>query len=383
MELLTVTLSPLESTLYTRNESLIQTTWSSEQATQHPPPELKEYSSYLYFSLLVCIVGVTGNGIMMLFLIFYIKRKPFTVYILNLAIADFMVLLCTLVFHLNSILCNHHLYSEDLINYIYFLMIFGYNTGLHLLTAISVERCLSVLYPIWYQCQRPKHQSVVACTLLWALSVLVTGLENSFCLLADEPRITECRNVYIFSCTLTFFVFVPSMVFSSLILLIQVCCNLKSRQPAKLYIIIMATVILFLVFAMPMKVLCFITFYDATNSSVWRFLPYMNLLSTINCSVNPIVYFVVGSLRKNKSRRSLKEALQKVFEEKPVPVPGDRGCSERQLPREHGVLRLGRRRTKLPDGLLSPKKSQKPPKHNSYSRSVGTLLACMHWEPTG
>ncbi|XP_020014195.2 mas-related G-protein coupled receptor member H-like [Castor canadensis] len=325
MEPMTVTMSPLESTLCTKNESLDQTTWSSEHMTE-PLFNVERAHRYSYMSLLICVPGVTGNGLLIWFLIFCVKRKPFTVYILHLAIADFMVLLCSSIFQLVN---SFHFQDDTLMSYVVLLMIFGYNTGLHLLTAISVERCLSVLYPIWYQCRRPKHQSAVACTLLWALSVLVSGLENFFCLLQNEPRFPECRYVYIFSCVLTFLVFVPLMVFSNLILFIQVCCNLKPRQPAKLYVTVMATVVLFLVFAMPMKGI--IVYYsNSRDESVWRFLPYLNMLSTVNCSVNPIVYFVVGSVRRRKSRKSLKEALQRIFEEKPGPgsreniAPGQR-----------------------------------------------------------
>lgn len=260
------------------------------------------------------MLGLTGNGLLIWFLVFCVKRKPFTIYLLHLAIADFMVLLCSSVIQLVN---TFHIHDVTLLSYAIFLMIFGYNTGLHLLTAISVERCLSVLYPIWYQCRRPKHQSAVACALLWALSVLVSGLENFFCILEVKPRFPECRYVYIFSCILTFLVFVPLMVFSNLILFIQVCCNLKPRQPAKLYVIIMATVILFLVFAMPMKVLLIVGYYsNSTDESVWKSLPYLTMLSTINCSINPVVYVVVGSLSRKRRQKSLKEALQKVFEEK-------------------------------------------------------------------
>ncbi|KAF7462371.1 mas-related G-protein coupled receptor member H-like [Marmota monax] len=319
MEPWTVTLNPSESTLYPRNDSLDGTTWSSEQVRE-PLSEAEREHGHVYFSLLICVPGVTGNGLLILFLIFCVKRKPFTVYILHLAIADFMVLLCSSIFQLVDSL---HLHDDTLLSYVLLLMIFGYNTGLHLLTAISVERCLSVLYPIWYQCRRPRHQSAVACALLWALSVLVSGLENFFCLLAAEPRFPECRYVYAFSWVLTFLVFVPLMIFSNLILSVQVCCHLKSRQPAKLYVIVTATVVLFLVFAMPMKVLFIIVYYsNPSDESVWKFFPYLNLLSTINCSVNPIVYFVVGGLRRKKSRKSLKEALLKVFEEKPEPTSG-------------------------------------------------------------
>lgn len=305
MEPLATTFCPLGSTQYTGNESLNGTTWSSKQVVDY---------SYISVSLVICMLGLTGNGLLIWFLVFCVKRKPFTIYLLHLAIADFMVLLCSSVIQLVN---TFHIHDVTLLSYAIFLMIFGYNTGLHLLTAISVERCLSVLYPIWYQCRRPKHQSAVACALLWALSVLVSGLENFFCILEVKPRFPECRYVYIFSCILTFLVFVPLMVFSNLILFIQVCCNLKPRQPAKLYVIIMATVILFLVFAMPMKVLLIVGYYsNSTDESVWKSLPYLTMLSTINCSINPVVYVVVGSLSRKRRRKSLKEALQKVFEEK-------------------------------------------------------------------
>ncbi|XP_006868548.1 PREDICTED: mas-related G-protein coupled receptor member H-like [Chrysochloris asiatica] len=312
-----MTLNPLGSTLYTSNEPLDQANLSAKRTTQ-PPLDLNSLPIHIYISLFICVLGVSGNGLV-IFLLFYIKRKPFTVYILHLAIADFMVLLGTLVLQL-LIITDNYPQNDTQLNYIIYLVNFGYNTGLHLLTAISVERCLSVLYPIWYQCQRPKHQSAVTCTLLWALSLLVSGLENFICIFQNQPKFPECQYVYIFSCALTF-VFVPLMVFSSVILFIKVGCNRKPRQPAKLYVIIMVTVVLFLVFAMPTKVLLIMGYYGH-NYSVWYFFPYMNMLSIINSSVNPVVYFVVGSIRKRKSKKSLKEVLQRVFEENPMPGMG-------------------------------------------------------------
>ncbi|XP_051020406.1 mas-related G-protein coupled receptor member H-like [Acomys russatus] len=301
------TLCPLEPTQHTRNESLNETTLSSDLIDDY---------SYVFTFLAICLLGLGGNGLLIWFLIFCIRKNPFTIYVLHLAIADFMVLLCSCIIELVN---TFHIRDFILLVCAVVFMVFGYNTGLHLLTAISVERCLSVLYPIWYQCQRPKHQSAVVCVLLWALSVLVSFLENFFCILSWQSQTPECRHVYIFSCTLTFLVFVPLMVFSNLVLFIQACCSLKTRQPVKLYVVIMATVILFLVFAMPMKVLFIVAFcFSPSDGSVWQSLPYLNMLSIINCSVNPIIYFVVGSLRKKKSKNSIKEALQKVFEEKAV-----------------------------------------------------------------
>ncbi|NXQ37510.1 MRGRD protein, partial [Alaudala cheleensis] len=41
----------------------------------------------------ISLCGLAGNGVVMWFLGFHTKQSPFTVYILNLAVADFCLLL--------------------------------------------------------------------------------------------------------------------------------------------------------------------------------------------------------------------------------------------------------------------------------------------------
>ncbi|KAJ1080508.1 hypothetical protein NDU88_000707 [Pleurodeles waltl] len=48
-------------------------------------------------SLLISILGLIGNGIVLWFLCIRIKRNTYTVYILNLAVADFCLLLYLVV----------------------------------------------------------------------------------------------------------------------------------------------------------------------------------------------------------------------------------------------------------------------------------------------
>uniref|UniRef100_A0A4X2LP26 G-protein coupled receptors family 1 profile domain-containing protein n=1 Tax=Vombatus ursinus TaxID=29139 RepID=A0A4X2LP26_VOMUR len=275
-----------------------------------------------YVSLLISILGTIGNGLVIWYLIFHFKKNPFTVYILHLSMADLTFLLCTST---NTIV--HMFYSKNdstklqLFDFVFCVLIpFGYNTGLYLLTAISIERCLSVLYPIWYQCQRPKHQSAVVCILLWALSIFVTWLEGFFCLQGTHPRfpIRPRAMVEVFLLILNFIVFAPLMVFSSLTLFIKVFCNLKHCQPAKLYIIIISMVILFFLFAMPLRVLLMLfDFQDENNEFLSIVFIYLNLLSCINSTINPVVYLVVG--RGQRARKSLKDTMQKIFEDNPCP----------------------------------------------------------------
>ncbi|XP_074165494.1 mas-related G-protein coupled receptor member H-like isoform X1 [Sminthopsis crassicaudata] len=277
-------------------------------------------------SLFISLLGIVGNGLVIYFLLFHFKKTSFIVYILNLSIADLTFLVCTTTFLIRDMVYfySHRdlIRSELFLMIFYMLILFGYNTGLYLLTAISVERCLSVLYPIWYQCQRPKHQSAGVCIFLWALSIFVTWLESSVCVGEAEPKFPfrPCVIVEIVLLILNFLVFAPLMVFSNLTLFTKVICNLKHRQPAKLYIIIITTVILFLVFAMPLRVLLMLNNFQYENDSFLLMLySYLHLLSCINSTLNPVVYLVVGQISRKRTRKSLKDTLQKVFEDKPCP----------------------------------------------------------------
>ncbi|NWY52185.1 MAS protein, partial [Chionis minor] len=97
--------------------------------------------------------GLVWNGIVMWFLGFHMKKNPFTVYILNLAVADFSLLLLffLLTAAILSLTANcsylYHFFAFyiDFVFVVEFLCHFFDLSSLGLLTAISVERCTSVL----------------------------------------------------------------------------------------------------------------------------------------------------------------------------------------------------------------------------------------------
>ncbi|NXU43206.1 MRGRH protein, partial [Drymodes brunneopygia] len=101
----------------------------------------------------ISLFGLAGNGVVMWFLGFHMKRSPFTVYILNLAVADFSLLLlffllmlafltlaafCTSSFHFAP-LYEDFVFAVELLCHLFDL------SSLGLLAALSVERCVSVL----------------------------------------------------------------------------------------------------------------------------------------------------------------------------------------------------------------------------------------------
>ncbi|XP_030046193.1 proto-oncogene Mas-like [Microcaecilia unicolor] len=294
--------------------------------------EYKRSYGLIFTPLFFSSFGAIGNGIVIWFLSFKIKKNPFTVYILNLAVADMtfllgisfyqLVFLLYPMFQVPTVLKK----NANKLLILAIMCVFAYNSSLYLLTSISIERCLSVLYPIWYRCQRPKHQSALVCAFLWMLSCLVTLAEYTLCdrrpAFSFQKDITifqqsQCQAVYIFVCILNFLIFTPLMVLSSLVLLIKIWRNSWRHHSSKLYIVIVATVVLFLLFALPMRVLLLLTYEHRTFPSPIAF-DISTLLCSINSAADPFVYFFVGS-QGQKSGLSLRVMLQRIFREDAEP----------------------------------------------------------------
>ncbi|XP_062987435.1 mas-related G-protein coupled receptor member H-like [Elgaria multicarinata webbii] len=267
----------------------------------------KNFKIFLPFIVLFCIFGLVGNGCVIRLLGFRIKRNPFTTYVLNLAVAD----VATIFSSLFAFLYDPFHKSTISIIYIYLFLLFPYNAGLYLLTIISIERCVSVTFPIWYRCHRPHHSSAVVSCFLWVLAGLLSGILilntlSGQCWM-DGIRIT------IFS--LNVFVFTPVMAISTLTLLFKVCHNSWSHRPAKVYTAILITLLFFIIFAIPLSILNFIRVIGANIDVAGIPLSVAVLFAAVNSSINPIIYYLVGRDRKQRFRKSFRSALQRVFME--------------------------------------------------------------------
>ncbi|XP_069483808.1 mas-related G-protein coupled receptor member H-like [Ambystoma mexicanum] len=272
-------------------------------------------------SQIVCLSGLAGNAVVFWFLCFGMKRNPVTVYILNLAFVDFTLLLCISAELLYALLLAIGAAIPPFMHALWLplqlIFTVGYNNSLFLLTAISVERCLSVVYPLWYKCQRPKHLSCIACSLLWVLAIAVTFLEGSTCTAEDQAAMApHCTAVIVFLSCLGFGVVYLIMILSSLVLVIQVKRSSQKRQPTRLYRAILLNVLVFLVATFPTRILNVLKYFQVIKLGLYaRFSIYYAhmFLTAMNSSANPYIYFLVGWTKRRKSRHLLKGALHRVF----------------------------------------------------------------------
>ncbi|XP_069083956.1 proto-oncogene Mas-like [Pleurodeles waltl] len=275
------------------------------------------------FILLISLLGIIGNSLVFWYLGFRIKRTKYTVYILNLAVADLIYLISvSIVMSITIVLFlepNHKIANpQKVLDVLEFFLDFGNTADMFLLTAISVERCLSVFYPLWYRCNRPKIQSVLVCALLWVLSGLVTLVDNLVCPQNIFGKISgRCTGVQIFLSVLIFVIAIPIMVSSSLILVIKIRRTTKKEQSPKLFVVIVITVIIFLISVAPVRLLWLLLYLQTLPSSfatgAFFFVSYTCV--SINSSANPFVYFTVGRHNIKGVCEYLERALKKVFRE--------------------------------------------------------------------
>ncbi|XP_054581193.1 mas-related G-protein coupled receptor member X1-like [Eptesicus fuscus] len=306
----------------TASETNLTTTNRIDQAIH------QHYTEFIILQLLtviVALVGLAGNAVVLWLLGFRMRRNAFSVYILNLAGADFLFLCCRFIRSL--VLLFDVNFVRVISRFLLPVSVFAYISGLSFLSAISTERCMSVLWPIWYRCHRPRHMSSVLFVLLWALSLLLSILEGNYCGF-------QSWNVYHVWCPVLDFITVAWLILlfvllsgSSLALMTRLLCGSQRVPPTRLYMTIVITVLVFLLCGLPFGIHWFlIVWFPNESHALFHLSMIVALLSTINSCANPIIYFFVGSFRQRwwKQRHTLRLVLQRALQDTPeVDEPGE------------------------------------------------------------
>ncbi|XP_074398302.1 mas-related G-protein coupled receptor member H-like [Zonotrichia albicollis] len=319
----------------TTNLTLNNTLYGSLDWEEYIRSECSRIPSSLIAFAGVCLgislCGLAGNGVVLWFLGLHTQQSPFTVYILNLAVADFSLLLLFLLLLLAFL--SLAAFCTSLFPFIHhyqrFVFVLGFPchvfdlSSLGLLAALSVERCVSILCPIWYRCHRSRHLSAAVSGALWALAgAFVSSLYLT-------STYTEDSGTVIAGVALAIsVVFSLMMLVSNLLLFLKLRCGSRRRQPGKLFVAIVLNVLLFFAFGIPFCMEVFINLPD--SGDLFPDDPSL-FLALLNCSLNPVIYVLVGSCRRRRFQRSVRVALRRVFEEKGGSDEGSHGPGDTVL----------------------------------------------------
>ncbi|XP_077209025.1 proto-oncogene Mas-like [Paroedura picta] len=251
---------------------------------------------------LISIFGALGNGVVIRLLGFCMKRNPFMTYILNLAVADFGVVILVILYEI----C----YETGLVYALHILirlLLLMYSASQFILTAISIDRFVAVFFPIWYRCKRPRRLNTIVCTLIWVLSFLLTAFTITLVFLNGYGS-----RGHIYQFITNTVLCLPLMTIATVSLFIQIHLKAPQHQKGKLLTTVLLTLFFFLFFGFPLNVIS-ILYLDSDSKDYIS--PCAFLLATLNSSVNPIIYFLAGRRSKSKHRENMKMVLQKIFKE--------------------------------------------------------------------
>lgn len=301
-------------------------------------PHITNFTNIFTVILLtLCFLGLVGNGKVIWILGFHMKRNSFSIYVLNLAVADSGVLIMEVLMQTFQI----HNSNDFTVYYIYSLLYFVlYNTSQLLLLSISVDRCVSVLFPIWHQCHRPPKLSLIVCAIAWVLSSVYFALE--MVIIFSQPFL-------LFQLIFNGLISYPVVAISSLILLVKVFFKRRQQKRKRVLTVTLLSLMCFIVFRLPLSIYSIISYsilknIDLTSligelrlnlgieskmvvdfflilvQSAHPWFQHMIILAilsdiciVVNSTINPILYFLAGRNKMDRSRVSMNLALHRVF----------------------------------------------------------------------
>ncbi|XP_048880297.1 chemerin-like receptor 1 [Brienomyrus brachyistius] len=297
------------------------------------------------------VLGVLGNGLVIWVTGFKMKKTVNTIWFLNLAIADFLftaflplsIIYTAKDFHwpFGKIMCKFN-------STLGFLNMFA---SVYILVVISVDRCISVVHPVWAQNHRSSHRASVVSFFIWLFALIlsapyfafrdtapanhdkdVINCFNNFALSEDDETsdIAFRHQTMIITRLLFGFVVPFTVIVSCYAMIVHKLRRNRSmaRRTGRPFRIIAAIIIAFFLCWAPYHILVFIemvSHMDSEESSSSLELvavigiPIASSLAFLNSCLNPLLYVFMGQDFKDKVRKSIFTVLESAFTEEVCP----------------------------------------------------------------
>lgn len=274
---------------------------------------------------LIFIFCLIGNILVFWILVKYEKLKSVTnIFILNLVISD-LLFACSLPFW---IVDHTHgwIFGKSMCKILSLIFFVSYYSGIMLLTLMTIDRYLVVVHPLSAVRIRTISYSVVACLLVWCISILATIPDMIFSDIIVNQRFT-CGSVYpkeheeiwrLVQCSeqnILFFLIPFVIIVYCYYRIFNTVVKCRARKKFKAVKVIFCIVAVFFVCWAPYNVVIFLlSLYDLKvlivescgmgNHLDLAFFICRNL-AYFHCCLNPFFYALVGT----KFRKHLKKII--------------------------------------------------------------------------
>ncbi|XP_034466575.1 chemokine-like receptor 1 [Hippoglossus hippoglossus] len=340
MELMTAT--PLNVT----NTSDITGRNSSSDEHAELRQSLKIMSLIIF--CLVFVVGVFGNGVVIWVTGFKMKKTVNTVWFLNLAVADFLFTAFLPLGVTYLALDNHWPFGNFMCRLNALVLSLNMFASVYILVVISVDRCVSVVWPVWAQNHRSVRKASCVSLGVWILALILSAPSfifrdttpdngtiiycyNNFALSDDNetPSVNQLRQFRNQTMTITRFLLGFVVPFTVIVSCYSVIIHRLRRnrtlasQSSRPFKIIAAIITTFFLCWAPFYCITVIEmfYHTAIHSSetldhvISIGVPIATSLAFLNSCLNPLLYVFMGQDFKEKVRKSILNVLETAFQE--------------------------------------------------------------------
>uniref|UniRef100_A0A3P9C3S6 Formyl peptide receptor 1 n=2 Tax=Maylandia zebra TaxID=106582 RepID=A0A3P9C3S6_9CICH len=293
---------------------------------------------------LAFVLGVLGNGVVIWVTGFKMKKTVNTVWFLNLAVADFLftaflplsVTYTALDFHwpFGNFMCK-------LNTTISFLNMFA---SVYILVVISVDRCVSVVWPVWAQNHRNVRKASYVSLCVWVVALILSApyfifrdvgpsyhnkdiinCFNNYALSGDEDTYNETHQAMIITRFLLGFVVPFTVIVSCYAVIIHRLRRNRTlaNQSSRPFKIIAAIIITFFLCWAPFHIMGLIEMAnhmpeyssEILDDITIIGLPIATSMAFLNSCLNPLLYVFMGQDFKSQVHKSIHNILETAFQE--------------------------------------------------------------------
>lgn len=263
-------------------------------------------------SSIVLIIGLPANGLALWVLATKVQRMPSTIFLMNLATADLLLILALpfkIHYHFQG---NNWVFGEALCRTMTAFFYGNMYCSILLLTIISIDRYFALVHPFYSKGFRDNRFAVVTCVTIWFLVGLSTipFLWKKQVHWLKNLNITTCHDVlpedvasdYYFVCLIAFGFLIP--------FLITIFCNVSviralavSAGPFGLAVRNMTLVmIVFVVCFAPSNIILLIHHSGSTYRYLYHYYMICLMLCTLNNCIDPFIYYYLSDDFRSKVR---------------------------------------------------------------------------------
>ncbi|XP_069057935.1 chemerin-like receptor 1 [Pleurodeles waltl] len=289
------------------------------------------------------LLGTLGNGIVIGICTFKMTKTVNVIWFLNLAIADFIFDLCLPLHIRSNAMDGYWLFGGFLCKISNMALYLNMLASISFLVVISIDRCVSVLYPFWSRRHRRPSLACKVAFVIWMWSVILSSPYLAFYDTVDvsEYNYTFCfesyavpiedfsekgfnimrmrHRVMIITRVVTMFIIPFTIIIicygAIAVKIRQRPCHRTSSRPFRIIITIL---VLFFICWFPFHSL---PLMDLREDALWPSDVLMvavtlaTCLAYLNSCLNPILYFFMGRDFKDMFRLNILSVFEKAFNE--------------------------------------------------------------------